>query len=523
MTTLRATLTTAVDALRGEEVERTRAFLRMGWLVGVAVAVATIAVPGDPSLRNALLATLAVTVLGTLWAYRQLDDRLNYQPRIMHVVAFASIVCGQLGVLYVGAFSAAPLIVSLGLYFFCRTESLPTAIGVYLLAAIAHAIECGLILTGVIEEPGFAPAPALPKLALFAGMITIQQDYAMCFWLARLTRRSSLRSIEQLQRATRLAAARDVQLAELRQDLDRALAVGGPGRFSGHTVGSWTLGHVLGRGAMGEVYEATHAGTGAEAAVKMLRRELLSDRMHVQRFLREVRVAASLDSPNVVRVLEASTLEDPIPFLAMERLRGQTLGDLVRRGPLTGTRLEALVAQLGDVLELARKAGIVHRDLKPHNIFLTDHGVWKVLDFGVALLADSSGTLTQGHVIGTPTYMAPEQARGDTVDHRADVYALGAVVYRCITGRVPFVARDTPAVVHAMPIKPSTISAIHPHVEACLAIALAKNKNERFATSLELAAAFASAWHGGLSQELLDRARTMLRQHPWAAPPTKEP
>jgi serine/threonine-protein kinase len=500
MTTMRAqptTLTTAADALRGEEITRTRVFIRIGWLIAAGVAVAMLALPGDVRIRNALLATLGVTVLGSIWVYRELAQR-EYDVRIMHVIAFAAIVCGQLGILYVGVFSAAPLIVGLGLYFFCRTESLATAVAVYLLAALAHATEAALVIAGVIDDPGFAPVrPDLSVTALVAGQLTVQQGYAMCFWLSRLTRRSSLRAIEQLQRETRVAAQRDVQLAELRQDLDRALKVGDPGRFTGHVVGSWTLGNVLGRGAMGEVYEATHRTTGAEGAVKMLRRELLSDSSHVERFFREVRVASSLDSPNVVRVLEASTLEDPIPYLAMERLRGQTLGDLVRKGPVTGARLRALVEQVGNVLEHARRAGIVHRDLKPHNLFLTEDGTWKVLDFGVALLGDSSGTLTQGAVIGTPTYMAPEQARGEPVDHRADVYGLGAVIYRCVTGRVPFVARDTPAllyaVVHAMPVRPSTIAPVSLEQEACIAKAMAKDKRDRYATTAELADAFLKA------------------------------
>jgi eukaryotic-like serine/threonine-protein kinase len=531
MTTMRAqptTLTTAADALRGEEVDRTRAFIRLGWVVAIAVAAATLALPGDPRIRTALLGTLGIAVLGSVWLHQQLDNRAAYQARIMHVVAFAAVVCGQLGVLYVGVFSAAPLIVGLGLYFFCRTESLPTAIGIYVLAALAHATEGALVITDVIDDPGFAPArDDLSATALAAGQITIQLGYAMCFWLARLTRRSSLRAIEQLQKATRVAAQRDVQLAELRQDLDRALKVGGPGRFTGHVVGSWTLGNVLGRGAMGEVYEATHTTTEAQGAVKMLRRELLSDASHVERFFREVRVASSLDSPNVVRVLEASTLEDPIPFLAMERLRGQTLGDLVRKGPVTGPRLRSMIEQIGNVLDRAREAGIVHRDLKPHNLFLTDDGIWKVLDFGVALLGDSSGTLTRGGVIGTPTYMAPEQARGEPVDHRADVYALGGVIYRCLTGRVPFVARDTPAllyaVVHSMPLRPSTIASVTPYEEACLTIAMAKRKEDRFATTAELAKAFASAWLGALDDETLRRAKSLLRHRAWAEPEPAAP
>jgi eukaryotic-like serine/threonine-protein kinase len=501
VTTMRVTpttLTNAADALRGEEVERTRAFIRLGWLVAVAVAAATLALPGDPRIRTALLATLGVAVLGSIWVHRQLADRASYQARVMHVVAFAAVVCGQLGVLYVGVFSAAPLVVGLGLYFFCRTESLPSAIGVYMLTVLAHATEAALVIADVIDDPGFAPArDDLSVTALIAGQLTVQLGYALCFWLARGTRRSSLRAIEQLQKATRIAAQRDVQLAELRQDLDRALKVGDPGRFTGHVVGSWMLGNVLGRGAMGEVYEANHRTTNVEGAVKMLRRELLSDPSHVERFFREVRVASSLDSPNVVRVLEASTLEDPIPFLAMERLRGHTLGDLVRQGPVTGARLRSMVEQIGNVLDRARQAGIVHRDLKPHNLFLTDDGVWKVLDFGVALLGDSSGTLTRGGVIGTPTYMAPEQARGEPVDHRADVYALGAVLYRCVTGRVPFAARDTPAllyaVVYSTPMRPSLIASVSAAQEIVIMKAMAKDKRDRFATTAELASAFLKA------------------------------
>jgi serine/threonine-protein kinase len=197
-------------------------------------------------------------------------------------------------------------------------------------------------------------------------------------------------------------------------------------------------------------------------------------------------------------VLQASTPNDPVPFLAMERLRGQTLGDVLRKGgTLPASSLGQLVRQIGGVLELARAAGIVHRDLKPHNLFVTDDGTWKVLDFGIALLADSSGTLTRGAILGTPAYMAPEQAAGKQVDHRADVYALGAVIYRCVTGRQPFTATDTPAllyqVIHEPPPAPSTIVACSPELDAALTRALAKNPDDRFATAAELVAAIADA------------------------------
>src|SRR4029078_577887 len=135
--------------------------------------------------------------------------------------------------------------------------------------------------------------------------------------------------------------------------------------------------------------------------------------------------------------------------------------------------------EVGEALDRARAAGVVHRDLKPHNLFRCDDGTWKILDFGVALLGAPSGTLTRGAAIGTPAYMAPEQARGETVDHRADLYAFGAVLYRAITGRAPFAARDTPsllyAVNHEMPLRPSALGPVSPAIEQFLALALAKS------------------------------------------------
>jgi len=517
------TLTSAADALRDEEVTRTRTFLRTGWVVAAGVAGAIFAVPGDRRIAAALLVCLALTGLGSLWIYRDLRISARTNVRRLDALAFAAIVCTQLGVLYVGIFSAAPLIVALGVLLFCRTEHRGSAIAVYILAAGAHALVAGLVISGTIDDPGFYPVRrACSVEALVVGQLIIQHGYGLCFFLARLTRRSSLRAIENLQRATRLAAQHDAQVAELRQDLDRVLKIGGPGRFTGHVVGSWELGTVLGRGAMGEVYESRHVSTGEEAAVKLLRRELLADPRHVERFLREVRIASSIESRHVVKVREASTPLDPLPFLAMERLRGATLGEILRGGPYTGAALSDLVRALAEVLDRARTAGIVHRDLKPHNLFLTDAGTWKVLDFGVALLGETSGTLTRGAAIGTPAYMAPEQARGEQVDHRADLYALGAVIYRCLTGRVPFVARDTPAllyaVVHIMPLRPSAFGPISPHTEAFLHIALAKARDARFESGAELAAAFAAAEAHALPDILLRRARKLALHLPWTEP-----
>ena len=491
--------TSPAEALRAEEVKRTRELLRVGWLIAVGIFIAIPIVPGDRRIGIALAVAVAIGVAGSAWLHRDLGDPGRYDLRKLNLLAIAGIAAGQLGILYVGAFSAAPLMVALGVYFFCRTENTRSAIAIYALAAGLHAVEGILVIAGVIDDPGFYPVNTHASLAAqISGQLIMQLAYALCFWLARVTRQSSLRSIRQLQRATRHAAQRDVQLAELRKDLDRALEIGGPGRFTGQSVGGWELGNLLGRGAMGEVYEAQSTTTHTPGAVKLLRGEALAEAHNVERFLREVRIAGSIDSPHVVRVLQSSTPADPVPFLAMERLRGQTLGELLRKGgTLPAASLRTLVVQIGGVLELARAAGIVHRDLKPHNLFLTEDGTWKVLDFGIALLADGSGTLTRGAVLGTPAYMAPEQAEGKAVDHRADIYALAAVAYRCITGRQPFTAPDTPAllyqVIHEPVPAPSTIVAGSPQLDTVMARALAKWPADRYATAAELVAALDAA------------------------------
>ena len=510
-----STMTNAADALRAEEVKRTRVLLRAGWIAGLVVAGAVLIAPGDPRIATALLATLAVGLVASGWLQRELRDPARFRTSTMTLLALIAVFCGVLGLLYTGTFSAAPVGLVLCVYFFCRSESLASAIVVYVFAAASHAVASFLVIGGVFEEPGFYPVNRNVSVqALVTGQSILQMAYALSFWLARVTRRASLRSIEHLQRATRLAAQRDVQLAELRSDLDRALKIGGPGRFTGVVVGEWEVGNVIGRGAMGEVYDATNVKTKDTAAVKLLRRELLADSRSIERFLRELRVASAIDSPHVVKALDAATPGDPMPFLVMEKLAGQTLSKLLRDGKsLADEPLAALVAQIGSVLELARAAGIVHRDIKPQNLFLTYDNVWKVLDFGVALLAQTSGTLTRGAAIGTPAYMAPEQARGETVDHRADVYALGAVLYRAITGRAPFAQKDTPtllyAVNHELPLRPSSLAAVSPALEQFLALAMAKQADLRLQSAGELVAAFHAAQTGALPDELTRRAAAL--------------
>ncbi|TMQ13553.1 MAG: serine/threonine protein kinase [Deltaproteobacteria bacterium] len=328
----------------------------------------------------------------------------------------------------------------------------------------------------------------------------------------------------KLEQAVRGNAQRDALLAEARAELDRALKIGGPGRYTDQVIGAFRLGVLIGRGGMGEVYEAHAVADQREAAVKLLHPGTLAESIQLQRFLREARTAARLDCPHVVRVLEVGTTAGEAPFLVMERLRGLDLAHQLRRQrrlPLAQTKV--LVDQIAIGLEAARVAGIVHRDLKPHNVFLAEDGGlrrWKILDFGVSK-SGGSGTLTQGHVVGTPAYMAPEQARGEDVDHRADVYSLAAIIFRAITGHPVFTGKDVPStlyeVVYRVSTRPSQLTELPPDVDRVLAVGLAKDPRDRFGFALELARWFSAAVTQGLDPDQRRRADELIARQPWGA------
>jgi serine/threonine-protein kinase len=355
-------------------------------------------------------------------------------------------------------------------------------------------------------------------------MLLIQSTCIAAFYLARSLRQSSLRSLEKLDQAIRGIAQREALLAEARAEMEEVAQIGGPGRYTDQLVGGYRLGVVIGRGAMGEVYEASHEETGRIAAAKLLHPRSLTDRSTVERFLRELRIAASLDVPNVVEVLEIPEPNAPIPYLIMERLRGDSLADVLRESPrLPAREVAAIVREVGRGLRAAHAAGIVHRDLKPHNLFrhqpADGRPVWKVLDFGVSKLMDQSGTLTQGAVVGTPGYMAPEQARGEEVDARCDLYGLGAICYRALTGRPPFSGSDVPtllyAVVYDMPPRPSSVAPLPAAFDDVLAVAIAKPADRRFADPDQLADAIEAAADDRIDGDLRSRAATLRVDNPW--------
>ncbi len=274
--------------------------------------------------------------------------------------------------------------------------------------------------------------------------------------------------------------------------------------FESRSIGRYQLRQRLGAGGMGEVWAAWHKGLQREVALKVLRAPE-GDAQAAARFEREVSAMTELTHPNTVRVFDYGVTDDGITYYAMELLRGENLVELVaREGPLPAERAVYLVAQAARALAEAHARGMVHRDVKPENLFVTVAGgerdFVKVLDFGIVRrAADEGGAhLTKtGAIAGTPAYIAPEITRGEPVTPRADVYALGAVLYFLLTGRTPFEGQNVFALLVAHlnePVTPPSALAkrpIAPDVEAVVMRCLEKQPDARPADALELADALA--------------------------------
>ncbi len=511
-------ITTAAEALENEEVQRTRVFIRMGWLASLAGLGAVPFVESTRPMVIVFVTALTIGMIVSFGFHQAFRDPTKFGPRSMWVLGVMSVSNASIAVLFFGTFTIAPIMLVIGLHFIGRSD-LPVRRVVWIMAGAFHGITALALIAGAITDPGvFAAGKPLSTETYVLGALYVQAAYALAYYTGKAQRQVSIRAIAQLQRATRVASQRAALLDELRMDLARAQQAGA-GRLTDQVLGGFTLGPVIGRGAYGEVYDAT----GPEAAaVKVLHVEHGADPMVLARFLREAAATASVASPHVVRVLATSEIDAATPFLAMERLRGVTLSDLLRRvGRMPIDEALALIEQVGAGLDAARVAGIVHRDLKPQNLMVVGT-VWKIMDFGVAALVDAGNTLTAGGIVGTPQFMAPEQARSEKVDHRTDLHALGAIAYRALTGRNAYAGPDVPAilyaVVHTMPIRPTVLAQLHPDVDRWTAIALAKDPAARFGSGGELADAFGAAIRGELSPTDRARGDSLTFQAPWQEP-----
>ena len=269
----------------------------------------------------------------------------------------------------------------------------------------------------------------------------------------------------------------------------------------------------LGAGSMGEVYQAHDLKLHRDVAVKLLSPALATSEEHLRRFEREARAASALNHPNICTIYDVGQAEEAEnrPYLVMELLRGLTLFEVLASGPLSIGTVINLGVQIADALDVAHAAGIVHRDIKPANIFITARGDAKLLDFGLAAMTEATesgppASLTSpGAAVGTVLYMSPEQALGDPLDRRTDIFSLGVVLYEMLTGRRAFDARSTTAIVdsilHTAPagLEAGEASTIPKDLRRLLARMLEKDRERRPADAAEVAAFLRAVQSGSIA------------------------
>jgi serine/threonine protein kinase/tetratricopeptide (TPR) repeat protein len=256
---------------------------------------------------------------------------------------------------------------------------------------------------------------------------------------------------------------------------------------SGTRLGAYEIVSVLGAGGMGEVYRARDPRLDRDVAIKVLPPALTCDALAKQRFVMEAKAASALDHPNICTIHEINETPEGQLYLVMAYYDGETLSQKIARGPLVLDEALDVAVQVGQGLANAHAAGFVHRDIKPANVMVTPGGTVKILDFGLAKLAGTQGVTRTGITLGTVAYMSPEQARGHDVDHRSDIWSLGAVLYETLTGTPPFTGDSLLSISHAILERdPPPLLASASRAQAVVSRALRKSREHRHQSATEL-------------------------------------
>ena len=256
-------------------------------------------------------------------------------------------------------------------------------------------------------------------------------------------------------------------------------------------VGRYKIKSELGRGGMATVYRAFDPISNREVAIKILPRELTNNLITRARFKRELKLIASLEHPAIVPVYDVGGEDDHQPFFVMRYMSGGSLSEMIKKGRFSLRDASLIIERLASALDHAHSRGVIHRDIKPDNVLFDASNNPYLSDFGVAKLTETLVSATGQEVIGTPAYISPEQALGENVDHRADVYGLGAMLYEMLTGERPF-GKDTViglALQHVNDPVPNVLKArpdLPPEVDTIIKTAMAKNREKRYATALDL-------------------------------------
>ncbi len=258
-------------------------------------------------------------------------------------------------------------------------------------------------------------------------------------------------------------------------------------------IGIYEIKSELGRGGMATVYRGYDSRFEREVAVKILPPELLhADPQFRARFQREAKIIAQLEHPSIVPVYDVGETEDTkLPYFVMKYMNGGSLSERIKKGIMSVAEAARILEQIAPGLDEAHARGFIHRDLKPSNILFDSRGTPYISDFGIAKISQGTGTMTGSGIIGTPAYMAPEQATGDSVDGRADIYALGIILFEMLTGKQPYEA-DTPmavAIKHVTDPVPRILTFnpnLPPDMDLIIQKAMAKDRNDRFNTAVEM-------------------------------------
>lgn len=300
---------------------------------------------------------------------------------------------------------------------------------------------------------------------------------------------------------------------------DRAEGSGPTANLVGRNIAHYKILEALGAGGMGEVYRAEDTSLKRQVALKVLRPEAMAGPVPLERFQREAETLAALDHPNIVHIFSVEEAEG-VRFLTMQLVEGKRLSELIPKGGMPLDRIFELAIPLVDALAAAHEKGIIHRDLKPSNVMVADDGQLRVLDFGLAKAPGQARLTSTGIPLGTPTYMSPEQVRGESVDRRSDLWSLGVLLYEMVTGEPPFRGDSAETVLYSVLWKdPEPVASPGDGpaagVESILRKALAKAPEDRYLSAEELLADLQAAAAGHELPAGVPAAASRTRRRRW--------